>query len=95
MNAIELVRTALSYFFGLLNILILARVILSWLPMAHNNQIVRFLFALTEPILAPIRKIIRKSPLGGPGMMLDFSPIIAFFLLYLLQNVLDSLLRQI
>ncbi len=84
-----------SVFCNLLYILILVRVILSWFPMVHGSKPVRILFALTEPILSPIRGVIQRSPLGGPGMVLDFSPIIAFFLLQLAQTVLISLISMI
>lgn len=60
-------------------ILIFIRVILSWVPSGiHNFR--KFIYDVTEPILAPIRKII--PPLGG---MIDLSPIIAYILLYLIQ----------
>jgi uncharacterized protein YggT (Ycf19 family) len=36
---------------------------------------------MTDPILAPIRKMVYNSPLGGAGMMLDISPVIALFIL--------------
>ena len=31
------------------------RVIISWLPISRDNQLIRALYQLTEPILAPIR----------------------------------------
>ena len=40
----------------------------------------RFLWDITEPVLAPIRRAI--PTFGG----LDFSPVIAFFLLNLLES---------
>jgi YggT family protein len=82
-------------FCNLLYILILIRVILSWFPMVHGSKPVRLLFSLTEPILAPIRGVIQRSPLGGSGMVLDFSPIIAFFLLQLVQVVLIEIIMLI
>jgi uncharacterized protein YggT (Ycf19 family) len=42
---------------------------------------VDFIARLTDPILAPIRKMVYNSPLGGAGMMLDISPVIALFIL--------------
>ncbi len=63
--------------------LILARVILSWVIRDPENKLFAFLLDITEPVLAPIRKIL-------PSMGLDFSPIIAFFLLRLLSRLLLS-----
>ena len=46
---------------------------------------VRWSFVLTEPILRPLRKII--PPLG----MIDITPIVAYFLLRLLQSAVAGL----
>lgn len=53
---------ALYYFYTLLEYAILARCILSWLPIGQNNIFARILVAITEPIMGPIRKLIYKSP---------------------------------
>lgn len=65
---------------------IFARVILSWFPAGAGNPIVRFVFAVTEPILAPIRRFVPR--LG----MLDLSPMIALILIYIIQTVFLSVL---
>ena len=61
--------------FGLLSLL-------TWLPIDQNNPIVRVLFDVTEPVLAPFRKIIPR--IG----MFDLSPLAAFLLISFLQNQL-------
>ena len=66
--------------------IILARVLLSWLPvigMRINpyNPIFRILYQITDPALAPLR---RFSQFG----MMDLSPLIAFFLIGFVQNLL-------
>lgn len=86
---ILLIQTV-STFFKLLEFLILARVILSWIPIGRNNALVQLLYALTEPILSPIRSLLDKSPLGG--MMLDFSAWFAVMLLYFVERIIISLL---
>lgn len=86
---------AIYYFCKVLDGLIFVRVILSWFPIRKDSAPVQLLYALTEPILGPIRNILFKSPLGGPGMMLDFSPIIAFFLIEVLQGLLVSIVRSL
>ena len=76
---------ALYYFLQLVELLILARVILSWVASpASRNPAVRLIRDATEPILAPIRAILPSS--GG----IDFSPMVAMFILYILQNLLVS-----
>jgi YggT family protein len=69
----------------LFNLLILVRVLLSWIPMARANALVSFIFAVTEPILAPIRRIL--PPVGG----LDLSPIVAMILLQVISAMFASL----
>jgi YggT family protein len=75
-----------------LRILLFVRIILSWFAVGRNSRVVEILFAFTEPILAPIRSLVNRSPLGGPGMVLDFSPLIAFVLLGLLERLILSFL---
>lgn len=77
-------------FFGLLDFLIFVRVILSWIPIGRGNPIIQLLYTLTEPILAPIRSLLDKSPLGG--MMLDFSAVFALILLYFIRMLLLNFL---
>ncbi|MHB1295380.1 MAG: YggT family protein [Anaerolineae bacterium] len=69
-----------------LNLLILARVLLSWIPMSRGNQLVEIIYALTEPILGPIRRVLPS--LGG----LDLSPIVALLLLEVVRTLLVRLL---
>lgn len=85
---------ALRIFYEILSFAILLRCILSWLPLNRNNFFVRIVYSLTEPILAPVRRLIDKSPLGG-GMMIDFSPVIAYFLLYFVYVILIRLIMDI
>ncbi len=81
---------AVDMFFGLLDFLIFVRVILSWIPIGRGNPIIQLLYTLTEPILAPIRSLLNKSPLGG--MMLDFSAVFALILLYFIRVLLLNFL---
>ena len=85
--------SALNTFFTVLHVVLFVRIILSWFPMARGNRLMELLYMLTEPILAPIRNLIARSPLGGPGMVIDFAPLIAFILLRIVQSVLVSFLQ--
>jgi uncharacterized protein YggT (Ycf19 family) len=42
--------------------------------------------------MSPVRKLLYKSPLGGPGMMLDFSPVIVILLINLISGLLQTLI---
>ena len=89
---IATLQDTVRWLINILTALFLIRVLLSWMPMIRGGRIVELIYAFTEPILAPIRRLIDRSPLGGPGMMLDFSPIIAMVSLRLLQNFLINFL---
>jgi YggT family protein len=68
-------------FYYAILILLLARAVLSWVNIG-GYKIRDLVFRLTEPILAPVRRYLPMS--GG----VDFSPLIVFFGLALLRNVL-------
>lgn len=86
------VYVALGYFARFLELMILARCILSWLPINMNNPVASFIYRITEPMLAPIKRMLYKSPLGGPGMMLDISPIIVLFIIDGVYAIIGRLL---
>jgi YggT family protein len=57
-------------------LILIARAILSWFPLSPESPFAavwRFVFAVTEPLLAPLRRII--PPVG----MIDLSFLVAFF----------------
>jgi len=84
------------YFSNFLIFLIFVRAILSWFPEPRSNGFLRDVYyfllklahTITEPITGPIRNLIRRSPLGGPGMVIDFSPVIALLLIQFVRNIL-------
>jgi YggT family protein len=74
----------------LLQILLIAifvRVLLTWLPIDQSNRIVRMLFDVTEPVLAPFRRVIPR--IG----MFDLSPIAAMLVIQLIQQNLPQIFR--
>lgn len=79
-------RNFLNLFFNALYLLIFVRVIMSWLPNLQSSKLAEFVLEVTDPILKPIQKIIPN--LGG----IDISPIVAFFLLQLLQGFINGYL---
>jgi len=68
---------------------------MSWLPGSRDSAIGRFLMVLTEPILGPVRRLLQKTPLGGPGMMLDFAPIASFMLIWVAEAVIVNVLMSL
>ena len=69
-----------------LSIAIFARVILSWFPTQTNNPIVVFIYAITEPILAPIRRVLPRMG------MIDLSPMVALIIIIVIQRLLLRIL---
>jgi len=68
------------YFFALL-----AMIILSWVAQGSRHPAIFLLYQITEPVMAPFRKVL--PPMGG----LDFSPILVFILINVVQIVLQHI----
>jgi YggT family protein len=81
-----LVRLVIVWAFTLLRIAILVRVIASWLPISPYSPWIRWSFTLSEPILRPLRRII------PPIRSIDITPIVAFFGLGIVENLVRSAL---
>lgn len=82
-----MITQIISLFFTVLYILLFARIILSWVrpdPYSQFYEVYRFIFNITEPLLAPIRRIL--PPTGG----IDFSPLILFLIISFIQRMLAS-----
>lgn len=56
-------------------LLILGRVLISWVDPVGRSQLASFLVSATEPILAPVRRVLPQT-----GMM-DFSPLVVLLIL--------------
>lgn len=69
----------------LATLLIFVRVILSWVMPRGGGQLVAVVYQLTEPILAPIRRVL--PPTAG----LDWSPLIALIILWAIQGMIARL----
>lgn len=74
---------------GIYLLVVFGRVILSWFPMAPGGvlaSIQAFAYALTEPVLGPLRGVLPSVGFGGMG--LDLSPMVLMFGLYILQGAI-------
>jgi YggT family protein len=80
-----LIASVLIYALYALIILILVRVVFSWVSPYPNNSVYRFVFRVTEPILGPVRR--RVPPISG----MDLSPllvtVLAYFLIAAIRNL--------
>lgn len=81
----------LIYFIHLLfltyTILLFVRIVISWFPQWQGHHLIRFVAFYTDPYLNLFRRIL--PPLGG---VLDISPLLAFFVLRILEMGIIGLL---
>lgn len=68
-----------------LMLLVIARVVVSWVAPMGGGGLIAFIYKATEPILSPIRRVI--PPTGG----LDWAPLIAMLVLGVLLRVVVRL----
>ena len=81
-----MIASLINLIYYIFIILLLARVVLSWIrPDPYHptwGPLMRLVFQITEPILAPVRRIL--PPMGG----LDLSPLIVWVAASFLRTVL-------
>jgi YggT family protein len=65
-------------------LLVLGRVILSWVDPMARNAISRYIVAMTEPLLAPIRRVLPQT--GS----IDFAPLLLMVALGLLLRLVPQ-----
>lgn len=75
-------------------ILILIRVLMSWIPRMPYNPALRavldFVVETTDPYLNIFRRVI--PPIGGGGFGLDLSPMIGIIVLFVLRELVVALI---
>ena len=78
--------SVLLTFLSILELLVLARVILSWVASPYSrNPVVQLVRGVTDPMLEPIRSILPRT---GP---FDFSPMVLLLVLQLLRGFLHGI----
>jgi YggT family protein len=83
----DFVLTFVSTLIYILNFAIIVRSLMSWFNPSPDNPIVRFVIEITEPVLAPLRRIVPR--IG----MIDITPIVAILLLNVVLQILESTVR--
>ena len=76
------VQVFISLFVTALFIVVLGRVLMSWINPRFEGAIAKFLYDTTEPLLSPIRRVL---PSTG---MIDLAPMILIMALLILMRVL-------
>jgi YggT family protein len=75
-------------------VLIIIRVLLTWIPRIPYNRALRASISFIEEVTDPYLNLFRRflPPIGGGGFALDLSPILAIILLIILQRVVVGLI---
>ena len=81
-QCVDLVLQILLTFLRIMMFLIIGRAIFSWFDPRGTTPVARFLYEVTEPIIAPIRSIMPRTG------FIDLSPMVAILLIILLQSML-------
>ena len=77
----------LELLFQVLTFCIIVRVVLSWISPGQTNIITTVIYHITEPILAPIRRILPKTG------MFDFAPMVAVIICQVIIFVILPLVK--
>jgi YggT family protein len=78
-------RTLLSWVFSILQLALLVRVFSSWFAISPYSKWIRWSYVLTNWLVLPLQRVVPR--LG----MFDISPLVAWFILWLLQGVVGTL----
>lgn len=88
-NLLGAIAQVLDYILWAYLWILIGRVVISFFNVDEQNPIVRFLYAATEPVLAPLR---RRLPRFGD---FDFSPILAWLAVIFLKRFLVGSLYEL
>lgn len=77
-----MIKALLLSFLKLYQLLLIVRILLTWLPDLHNTRFYKFLCSMADPYLRPFSRIV--PPIAGT---IDISPIFAYYLLSLGEHL--------
>ncbi|WP_455538482.1 YggT family protein [Terrisporobacter sp.] len=83
----QMIAVVLIKLLNVLTLMIFVQCLMSWFPGARNSKVYDILSMFTEPLVGPIREILFRYI----DIPIDFSPIIAFFIISLAQRLIVTL----
>lgn len=89
-NFVSALATILNYVLEIYTWVIIIRALISWVNPDPYNPVVQFLYKVTEPVLYPIRKLMRTYSTG-----IDLSPLVAILIIMFLKQFLVSSLFEL
>ena len=87
-GGVEFLLYFISTLFFILQFAVIIRSLMSWFNPSPENPIVRLVIEITEPVLAPLRRIVPR--IG----MIDITPIVAILLMNVIQTMIETTLRR-
>lgn len=84
----DALKIALQYLINIIVWAIIIKSVCSWFPGASDSRAYKILDDFTEPIERPVRNIFGRF-MNGP---LDFTPMIAIFILYFIGRIISIFL---
>lgn len=98
MDAVRLLKMldlAVSNLFNLLYIILFVRVALTWVPNGRDSAFFKVVDSIIGPLLYPIQKMVRKSPISRTTMMIDFSPVVLGMVMSVVQALIQTMLMAV
>ena len=89
-NLLNALATIIHFILTIYMWLIIIRAVISWVNPDPYNPIVNFLYQVTEPVLYRIRRY-----LPFRGMAIDISPLVAFVIIFFLDQFLVVTIRDV
>lgn len=89
-NFVSALATVLNYVLEIYTWVIIIRALISWVNPDPYNPVVQFLYKVTEPVLYPLRKMMRTYSTG-----IDLSPLVAILIIMFLKQFLVSSLFEL
>lgn len=83
----QMIGKGLLYFLRLIDTSLVIRCVLSWFVSPYS-RVMQFFVALTEPFVAPCRRLLNRMS-GGRPMMFDLSMLTTMLVLIVLQRLVS------
>ncbi|NLE12106.1 MAG: YggT family protein [Clostridiales bacterium] len=89
MPLVRIAATFTNTTLAVLQLLLFARAILSWIPDMRGSRVSEFLISVTEPLIMPVRAVLSKFE-ALRGLPIDISFLVTYLLLAALQAAVSA-----
>jgi len=79
------------YLIRIIEMILIARCIISFIPNIRDSQAAKFVYWLTEPVLAPARKLISKA-MPNSQLPFDITLIATYLALIIIRMFIQSII---